>query len=420
MQPNYNKTLRACYLGYITQAVSINLAPLLFVIFRDRFFVSNEQLGRLILINFTTQIFVDALAAKYVDRIGYRPSVLGGLFMGVAGLISLSILPRALPDPYVGLTIATVLFASGSGLLEVLISPIVEAVPGDAKASAMSLLHSFYCWGQMVVVLLTTLFITAFGSEAWWMLPILWAVVPAIDFILFCRAPINTLHVEGGNTPVRKLLSSRFFLGAMFMMMAAGSAELAMSQWASLFAERGLGVPKLTGDILGMCLFAVCMGVVRTLYGKFGEKIELRRVLIWSSALAVACYGAAVFSLNPAISLAGCALCGVAVALMWPGTLSLSAKRFPMGGTVMFGVLAIAGDLGGALGPWMTGAVSDVTQRSASAMRLAASVGLQPDQLGLKAGLLVATIFPLGMLLALLLMKKRGNSGKGKHHVKKG
>lgn len=405
MTQNWRRTKYACYMAYITQAINVNLAPLLFVIFRSEFGFTLEQIGRIILINFGTQIAADIVATKYADRIGYRVSVMASLVCSVVGLTLLSILPRAAGGAYAGLVVPVVLFSFGSGLLEVLISPLVEAIPGDEKASMMSLLHSFYCWGQMAVVLITTLLIWQLGSSVWYYLPILWAIVPAVDFFLFMKAPMGSIIAEGG-TPMKisELLKSGFFWAAMLLMICSGSSELTMSQWSSLFAETGLGVSKLMGDLLGPCLFAIFMGITRAAYGIRGSKINLHKALLASGALCILCYAATVFAPQPLFSLAGCALCGVSVGLMWPGTLSFSAARFPLGGTAMFGILAVCGDIGGAFGPWLAGVVSDAAQHSQWAINLAASTGLSLEQLGLKTGLLLGMVFPMSMFVVLLLL----------------
>lgn len=408
---NWRRTKIACYMGFITQAININLAPLLFIIFQKEFGFTFEQIGRIILINFCTQILSDVVATKYVDRVGYRVSVLAALAFSVLGLTSLSFLPQLMRGSYAGLIIPVVLYSFGSGLIEVLVSPLVEAMPGDEKASMMSLMHSFYCWGQMAVVLITTLLLWWLGDVIWPVLPLMWAIVPAVDFFVFLKAPLGSIVAEG-STPmkVRDLFKSGFFWIAMMLMVCSGSSELTMAQWASLFAEKGLGVSKLLGDLLGPFLFAFFMAITRAGYGVLGSKINIHKALIVSGALCIVCYGLTVFAKNPFISLIGCAVSGVSVALMWPGTLSFSAARFPLGGTALYGVLAICGDLGGAFAPWLAGVVSDAAQKAGSVIKLAADTGMDIEQLGLKAGLMVSMIFPVMMFITLILLKR--NAGK--------
>lgn len=384
MKYTYKHTLHACYLGYITQAIVVNLAPLLFVIFQDNFHISFEMLGRLILINFGTQIVVDLLTLKYVDRIGYRKATVMAHIFSALGLISLGILPQVMPSPYIGLMIAVVLYAIGGGIIEVLLSPIVEYLPGDEKASAMSLLHSFYCWGQVGVVLISTLLLKVVGGDLWFILPILWASIPLYNLTRFMKVPIIEPQEEMKTMSIKELLSTRGFVIALMLMLAAGASEITMSQWSSLFAEQGLQVSKVVGDLLGPCLFAVLMGIGRMVYGIWGHKINLNRVLLGSGILCILCYAVTIFATNPFISLLGCAVCGLSVSLMWPGTFSLTAARYPSGGTIMFGMLAVFGDIGAAVGPWVAGVVSDTTQ------------------FGLKAGLFVAIIFPILLVVGIL------------------
>lgn len=406
MKHTYKNTLYACYTGFITQAVVNNLAPILFIIFQDEYHISFEMIGRLILFNFGTQIAADFLAARYADRIGYRKAAVAAHFFCAAGLICLGILPAIMPNPYMGLVISVMIYAIGGGFIEVLISPIVDSLPGDAKASAMSLLHSFYCWGQMGVVLLTTLLLKVLGTDIWFILPILWALIPIYNLFQFLKVPLMPAVAEEEKTPLKKLFKKKTFVIALILMMCAGSSELTMSQWSSLFAEKGLQVPKLVGDLLGPCLFAALMGIGRTIYGALGHKIHLKSSLLVSSAFCVVCYAVTIFIQIPVISLLGSALCGLSVSLMWPGTLSLTSEEFPKGGTAMFGLLAIFGDLGASVGPWLAGLVSDLSQHSDKVLSIGEAYGLNPDQLGLKAGLLSAIVFPIILFIGISFLKK--------------
>lgn len=400
----YKDTLHACYQGYITQAIVNNLAPLLFVIFQEQYHLTYEMVGRLILINFTTQIIADIAAARYSDRIGHRTAVIiAHLFCGI-GLILLGVLPLFLPTSYISLAFAVVIYAIGGGIIEVLISPIVESLPGDAKASAMSLLHSFYCWGQVGVVLITTLLLKLIGARYWHILPIIWSTIPLTNLYKFTKVPLRDPVPETERTPGKQLIRNSSFWLALLLMLCAGASELTMVQWSSLFAEQGLGVPKVLGDLLGPCLFAVLMGIGRTLYGWYGEKLQIDQVLLYSGILCIICYGITVLSPYPLLSLFGCALCGLSVSLMWPGTLSLTAARIPKGGTLMFGLLAIFGDLGAAFGPWTAGIVSDFVSQS---------MILSTPELGLKAGLGVVAIFPILMVFGMLSIRKSKHQIQG-------
>lgn len=410
MKPTFKSTVYACYFGLITQAIVNNLAPLLFVVFQDRFKISFEMIGRLVLINFGTQLVVDALSVKFVDKIGYRISIISAHIFCTIGLVALGILPNVFPSAYAGLITAVILYAIGGGLIEVLVSPILDSLPGDAKASAMSMLHSFYCWGQLGVVLVSTVILKVFGHGIWFVLPVLWSVIPLINMIRFTRVPLMPAIADHERIPVKQLLSSRVFIFSLILMMCAGASELAMSQWSSLFAEKGLQVPKLVGDILGPCLFAAFMGIGRSVYGILGQKINIEKALLGSSVLCVFCYAVTAIVRTPVISLLGCALCGLSVSLMWPGIFSLTAARYPKGGTAMFGMLAIFGDLGCSVGPWIAGIISDTVQKSSKFAVLESHYGLSSVQLGLKSGILVAAIFPIIMCMVTLISHKRNKT----------
>jgi fucose permease len=403
----YKHTVIACYLGYITQAAVINLSPILFIVFQVQFHITYEMIGRLILINFGTQLLTDALIVRYIDRIGIRRTALAGHMMVILGFILMTLLPRVMSAPYAGLVIADVIYAIGGGLIEILVSPTIDSLPGEAKDSAMSLLHSFYAWGQVAVMLLSTLFIRAFGADSWYLLPLLWALVPAFNAFLFARVPLAPAIPHHEKTPLRRLFTSRVFLLAMLLMLCAGASEQAIAQWSSLFAEKGLGIPKLLGDLFGPVLFAAFMGAGRLLYGIWGERINLKPTLIASSVLCIACYGISVFAPIPLLALMGVALSGLTVSLMWPGMLRMTSRTFPMGGTAMFGVLAIMGALGCALGPWLAGIVSDAAPTMPALLRIGAAAGLSAEQMALKAGILAAVIFPIGMLVGMLAFGKR-------------
>lgn len=388
----YKHTLYASYLGYITQAIVNNLPPLLFIVFSRDFDISLSQIGLLISLNFGVQIATDLVCAKLLDRIGYRIAAVVAHALGAAGLFLLGVLPFVM-DPYLGITIAMVVNAVGGGMIEVLISPIVESLPGDRKAAAMSLLHSFYCWGQMAVVLLSTLALRLMGSNNWFILPLVWALVPLLNLFLFLGAPMPPAVPETQRMKPGTLFRQPLFWVLLAAMVCGGASELSMSQWASTFAEKGLHISKTMGDLLGPCMFAGFMGIGRAVFGRYGDKLPGNTVMLCCGIGAAACYLLAIFAPLPVLGLAGCALCGLAVSLMWPGTLSAAAARFPLGGTAMFSLLAMAGDLGGSLGPWITGLVADH------------SAG------GLKAGLLAALIFPLGVITTSLLQRKKKQPG---------
>ena len=396
MKLSFKQTKYSCYLAYVTSAVINNLAALLFVQFSKQYGLALSELSFIITMNFGVQIFVDLIGAKYADRVGYRTIVRLSQIFAALGLIGLGIFPRIFTSAYAGIIAAAVLYAVGSGLTEVVISPIVEALPGDEKASAMSMLHSFYCWGHVFAVVVSTGFFYIFGIENWSILCCLWAIIPLITFVLFKFVPINQLenNAEDGHSGLGKLFSVKIIWLFLVLMLCSGAAEQSMAQWASFFAETELGVSKQIADLLGPCLFAICMGVTRVFFGIFGEKLNMKACLFASGLLCIVSYLIAAFVPVPGISFAGCAVCGVAVGLMWPGTLSLASSIYPAGGTAMFAILALAGDAGCFVGP-------ETVARASSAV-----TGGIPS---VKAGLAIAIVFPVVIAIAcgLLMIKKK-------------
>lgn len=388
MQKNYRKTLMACYLGFITQAICANFAPLLFLTFHKDYQISLGHIALIPTAFFLTQLIVDALCARYVDKIGYRRAIVGSQVTSALGLAGLAVLPEMLGDPFIGVILCVILYAIGSGLMEVLGSPIVEACPFDNKDAVMSLLHSFYCWGSVAVVLLSTVFFAMFGVACWKILACLWAVVPLWNIINFLRCPIEHLVEDGQGMTIRQLCKAPLFWLAVLLMVCSGASELSMAQWASAYAEAALGLSKTLGDLMGPCLFAITMGISRVLYGKYGEKVDLTSFMLGSGALCLVCYLLASMTANPIWGLVGCIVCGFSVGIMWPGTLSITSARMPLGGTALFALLAMAGDLGGAFGPSMVGYVTQ----------------LAGDDL--RAGLQVGCIFPIGLMIGLIIMRR--------------
>lgn len=381
---NYKHTIYACFIGYIVQAIVNNFVPLLFLTFHSTYGIPLSKITFLVTFNFGLQLVIDLLSAGFVDRIGYRASAILAHVCAAAGLLALTVLPELTPDSFVGLLIAVLIYAVGGGLIEVLISPIVEACPTDNKEKAMSLLHSFYCWGHVGVVLLSTIFFKAAGIGHWKVLAAFWAIIPAANVLLFARVPINHLIAENekGMT-LKELLTGKIFWTMMLLMLCAGACEQAVSQWASTFAELGLGVSKTIGDLAGPMFFAILMGTSRTVYGKYGEHIHLERFMAYSGVLCIISYLIIVFSPNPVLGLIGCGLCGLSVGILWPGTFSMAAARIKNGGTLMFAFFALAGDVGCSVGPTVVGSVA----------------GACGDDL--KAGIFVALVFPVLLLFGL-------------------
>ena len=399
MKLTYRHTLSACFIGYIVQAILNNFAPLLFLTFQSSYRIPLTQITMLVTVNFGVQLLVDLLSAGFVDKIGYRASMGIAHLTSALGLVLLAFLPELLPAPIFGLLIAVIVYAVGGGLLEVLVSPIVESCPTDNKAKTMSLLHSFYCWGHVGVVLISTAFFAVFGIGNWKILAVLWAVVPFLNFFLFLRVPIAPLVPEGEKgLRLGELVRMRLFWVLFLMMMGAGASEQAVSQWASTFAEQGLGVSKTVGDLAGPMAFAVCMGLSRAFYGKRGDRIDLDRFMAASGVLCAASYLLISLVPVPAIGLAGCALCGLSVGIMWPGTFSKAAATLRGGGTALFALLALAGDLGCSGGPTLAGMVSGAAGND------------------LHAGILAAVVFPVLLLLGLALLrreKRRAGAASG-------
>ena len=388
MKKSYKSTMCACFTGYIVQAIINNFAPLLFVTFQKTFDIPLSQITALITVNFVIQLLIDLLSAGFIDKIGYRASAVLSHVFAAVGLILLTVLPEVFASPFVGLLIAVIIYAVGGGLLEVLVSPIMEACPTENKEKAMSLLHSFYCWGHMAVVLFSTLFFMVVGISNWKILAIMWALIPIVNAIFFTQVPIYSLQEEGEKgLTLKELCRNKVFWLMMIMMVCSGASEQAVSQWASTFAEQGLGVSKTVGDLAGPLAFAALMGTSRLLYGKFGDKLNLNKCMFFSACLCVISYLCIALIPVPAIGLIGCALCGFSVGVLWPGTFSKSSAAIKRGGTVMFAMLALAGDLGCSGGPTLAGLVSGNFNNN------------------LHIGILSAIIFSAIMLLCLLISK---------------
>lgn len=396
----FTGTKIACYTGYIVQGIINNIAPLLFVIFSNKFDISLDRLALLITINFATQLIVDTLSIKFADIIGYKKLAVASQGIAFIGLSSLGILPNILENAYIGIVISIVLSAIGSGITEVIISPIVESIPGEKKTSEMSLLHSFYCWGQVFVVLLTTIMIRLLGNDLWYIAPIIWSIIPLINSVNFISVPIQPNLTKEEKTPFFKLLFSKQFILCIIIMICSGASEIGMSQWSSYFAETGLKVSKVTGDLLGPCLFAVLMGTGRMIFGFVGEKLNLKVALSISAVLCALCYMGTSFINNAVVSLLICAFTGITVSIMWPATLSLAARLFPKGGGAMYSILALSGDTGCTLGPWFISFMSiQLSQGSSSGDAL-------------KTGLGFGSLFPILMIAAISMLKVKKSIDK--------
>lgn len=392
-ETNYQKTLAACYLGFVTQAISANFVPLLFMTFRHTYGITLDKIALIPLVFYFAQLLIDLAATRFADKIGYRTCVVASQVLSAFGLVSMAFLPELFSVPFAGILISVVLYAVGSGLIEVLVSPIVEACPFEHKDGMMSLLHSSYCWGAVGVILGSTLFFAIFGVEHWKILTILWALVPLCNTWNFLTCPLERLVEEGKSMRVGQLLRLPLFWLIIMLMICSGASEATMAQWASAFTESALGVSKTVGDLAGPGLFAMFMGISRMLYGKFSEKLDLTKVMLIGGAMCAGCYLLASLSASPILGLAGCSLCGLAVGIMWPGSISISAQKCPRGGTAMFAFLALAGDLGAMVSPAVVGSLSEWAGGN------------------LKTGLLAATVFPVVLVWGLLILNKKVRKG---------
>ena len=386
----YNKTIYACFTGYIVQAVINNFLPLLFITFQKSYNIPLSQITMLVTINFLVQLLVDLLSAKVIDKIGYRTSIIAAHIFSALGLILLPILPNALPNAFAGLLICVIIYAIGGGIIEVLISPIVESCPTDNKEKAMSLLHSFYCWGHVGVVLISTVFFKLFGIESWEILAFIWAILPIANAVLFSKVPIAPLIEEGEKgLSLKELFSKKIFWIMLLMMICAGAGEQSISQWASTFAEQGLGVSKAIGDLAGPMAFAVLMGTSRAFYGKYGDRINLDKFMIVSGILCIISYLCIALINSPVISLIACAVCGLSVGIMWPGSFSKASAAITRGGTAMFALLALGGDLGCSAGPTLVGMISSKFNDN------------------LKMGIFFAVIFPALLVVCTIICRHK-------------
>lgn len=397
--PDYNKTKLACYLGFVTQAIAANFAPLLFLKFHNDYGMSLGNIALISTVYFFMQLMVDLFCAKFVDRIGYRVCIVASEVCSAAGLMGLAFLPDIMPNAFSGILISVTVYAVGCGLIEVLGSPIIEACPFENKEATMSLLHSFYCWGCVGTIVISTLFFKVFGTGSWRYLAILWALIPLYNIYNFSTCPIVPIVEDGMGMGIRGLGKRPLFWAAICLMVCAGASELAMAQWASAYAEASLGLSKAIGDLTGPCMFAVTMGISRVIYGRYGEKFNLIGFMQASGALCVVCYLLASFSSNPVAGLIGCIFCGFSVGIMWPGTISISSKTFPAGGTAMFALLAMAGDLGGSIGPALVGRVS------------------QHFGDDIRAGMGAGLIFPSVLIIMLIIISRASKKERSMSEV---
>ena len=384
MMPNYTTTKLACYIGYITQAITINFPPLLFLTFRKIWGITDSQLAFLIALVFVVQLAIDYLSAFFLDKLDHKTCLVISHVVAAAGLAGLAFVPDLLPS-FAGLLLCAIVYSLGSGLNEVLISPTVERCPRENDSDNLGFLHSFYSWGCVLVILLSTLYFVTIGIEHWRFLSIFWALIPACNIFLFLRAPMPPLEPEEKRMNVKSLSKSPFFWLLFLIMFCAGAAELAVAQWASAFAEAGLQISKTAGDLAGPCLFAILMGASRMLYGKLERFFSLSTIMTVSAVGLTVSYLVATVIPNPIVSLFGLGFCGFFVGIMWPGALSLGASTLIGGGTAMFSLLALSGDLGCTVGPALVGFISDHTGGD------------------MKFALLCSTVYPIILVIGLAI-----------------
>ncbi len=400
----YKSTIRACYLGNFVGALICNLAPLLYITFMHEFSLSFEQVGRLTLLNFFTQIVADLVFSRPVDTYGIRPFITLGHGLAFVGLLMLAFTPQLFPNnPYIGLMVATVVYSCGGGLFELLLSAIVQGIPNDSKERAMSLLHSFYAWGFIVVVVGTTAMLYLFGMENWPIVVLIWSIMPLVNFFNFMRVPIAPPVAEEHRTKIKTLFASKYFLLVVFGIAVGGATEVSMSQWTSAFVESALQLPKAVGDLVGLCMFALFLGTGRAVYGKYGERMSVWKAMFFGSILCIFCYLVAAISPWPLVSLFACSLTGLGCSLLWPGSVVIGAKHFPLAGASLFAMLAAAGDGGASIGPWLIGLTADINPTLVRILPWMQSLGNRES--ALRSGMLVGVLFPTLMALTLLVIK---------------
>lgn len=404
---SYKRTTIGCFIGIFTQAIITNLTAVLFVPMMTLYDLNYRHLGILVAVNFISQVTADLSFSKVIDRVGYRKIALPTCLTAACGLVLFMLSPVIFRDNvFTGILIATFIFAFSSGLLEILLSPIIAAIPGNDKGPAMSLMHSFYAWGQAAAIIITTLFVFIFGGEKWQIIVLFWTLIPLIAFMIFRGAPFPDIVPDGQRQSMSDLLFRPFYIFALLAIFFGAAAEIVMNQWTSTFMEKGLNLSKLAGDTIGMCGFAVMLGLGRTLYGIFGSKINIHNVMIGGSVLAFICYCGVALSPSNAVGVAACIICGIAVSLLWPGTIVIASEKYPLAGAWMFAILAAFGDIGGAIAPWITGEAVDGLFESSLISKFADILNIPAEQASLRFGILIAALFPLGAFICHIILKK--------------
>lgn len=392
------------------QAMVINITPLIFIPLIEQLGLTYEQVGRLILVSFLTQMLIDLICSGIVDRIRSKPLLVLSHFLAGAGLWIFALSPRFGNNAYNGLILGTIIFSMGCGLLEVLLSQIINSLPSKKKTANMALLHAFYPIGKVAVIVVTGISLQAFGMESWPLLFILWSVVPFLNMIAFLFVEPPAPAHESTRQTVRELIHIPMYLGLLFLMALAGATEVTIAQWTSAFLERGLGFEKAVADIVGFGLFAVGMIFGRLWVGLRGEHLDLTRIMIWSAFLSAVICAVMALSPWPWVSLIACAPAGLFISMLWPGTISLTTARFPLAGASMFALLAASGDGGGSFMSWVVGFAADMFGKTGIPIQIGGWI-MEPEPFGLRAGFLLTAACPVVLWLGLLWLRRKENSG---------
>ena len=400
----YKLTKNACYLTGMTMAISANLSPLLFLIFRDMYNLSYTLLGFLVVINFFTQLFIDLIFTFFTKYFDIHKAVRTTPLVVFVGLVLYAALPRFFPElAFLWIMVGTVIFSIASGLSEVLLSPVIATIPSETPEREMSKLHSMYAWGVVGVVIVSTLFLSVFGGRNWMYLALFWSIVPFVAFLMFLKAKLPQMDNFGGEQKQTKIFSKGIILCTLCIFFG-GASECTMSQWASGFIENAIGVPKVYGDVIGVALFAALLGTGRILYSKYGRKII--NILLYGMLGASACYFTASLSLSPVVGVIACALTGIFTSMLWPGTLIYVEEKFDNVGVAIYALMAAGGDMGASVAPQLLGIVSDKFSLTSFALNISKIFNISVEQVGMRAGLLLTGLFPVMGVLCILCMKK--------------
>ena len=409
MQNKYKLLKLACYTGNLTMSVTANLSPILFLTFKTTYGISYSLLGLLVLVNFITQLTVDLIFSFFSHKFNIQKTVRLMPILAVIGFFVYALLPFAFPSyTYIGLLVGTIIFSAASGLAEVLLSPIIAAIPADDPDKEMSKLHSSYAWGVVFTIICCTVFIIAFGANNWQYLTLIFTIIPLVSSILFAKSEVPNIQSPQKTANAIQFLKNKSVWLCVFAIFLGGASECTMAQWSSSYLEASLGVQKAVGDILGVAMFAFMLGLGRTLYSKYGRKIE--RVIFLGAVGATVCYLVCAFTENSIIGLIACAFTGMCTSMMWPGSLIISSKKHSYGGVLIYALMAAGGDLGASIGPQLIGVVADSVSQKDYFLNVANSLNITVESLGIKAGMLVGSLFPAVAILIFYILYKQSKS----------